>query len=159
MPDYSGDSEDELGAYIYSTSHTAKLFREKAAARNNEKLSTNNDNDSNIRARRSKRKSPHEVGNALIPSEPKECTKKKRKKYIYTCSNEGCANQVRAGGVCIRHGAKVKVCSTDGCNNNIKQGGVCLRHGAKVKLCSHEGCTNYAKKKGVCWSHGANKMS
>ena len=31
----------------------------------------------------------------------------------------------------------------------IKEG-VCMRHGAKVKLCSIEGCTNQAQKGGVC---------
>ena len=42
MVDYSDDSDEELGAYIYSTSRIA--LREEAAARNNE-LSLNNDND------------------------------------------------------------------------------------------------------------------
>jgi hypothetical protein len=30
--------------------------------------------------------------------------------------------------------------------NYAKKGGVCLRHGAKIKLCSREGCTKQAKK-------------
>jgi hypothetical protein len=46
------------------------------------------------------------------------------------CSNEGCTNQAQKGGVCIRHGAKVKRCSSEGCMNNSLKGGVCRRHGA-----------------------------
>ena len=96
MPDYSDeDSDKELGDYIYSISRTAQLFREEAAARNNE-LSPNNNN-----VTRPKRKSPHEVGNnTSVSSEPKERTKKKRRRKIYICSNEGCTNKVQKGRVC-----------------------------------------------------------
>jgi hypothetical protein len=54
-----------------------------------------------------------------------------------------------------------KRCSHEGCTNKAKGGGVCIRHGAKVKAkrcCIHEGCANIAQKGGVCWRHGA-KMS
>ena len=34
------------------------------------------------------------------------------------------------GGVCIRHGAKVKRCSSEGCTNQAQNGGVCKRDGA-----------------------------
>ena len=71
------------------------------------------------------------------------------------CSEEGCTNEAKKGGVCIRHGAKVKLCSSEGCTNNAQKGGVCIKHGAQVKLCSSEGCTNNAKKGGVCIKHGA----
>jgi len=71
------------------------------------------------------------------------------------CSNEGCTNIVVKGGVCVRHGAKLKRCRSEGCTNNVQQGGVCMKHGAKVKLCSSEGCTNQAKQKGLCCRHGA----
>jgi len=64
-----------------------------------------------------------------------------REKKIYYCSSEGCTNQVVNGGVCMRHGARVKRCSREGCTNVAVQGGVCNRHGAKVKRCSSEGCT------------------
>ena len=79
MLEYSTDSDEKIGAYIYRTSRTAQLLREEAAARNNE--TANNDNN----ITRPKRKShPNEVENALVSSEPKECSvKKKRKKYIY----------------------------------------------------------------------------
>ena len=101
MPDYSDDSDEEIGAYIYSTSHTAQLFREEAAAARNNELSPNNDDNINITMH--KRKSPHEhevENNTSVSSEPKRI-KKKRK--IRTCSTEGCANQVIKGGVCKRH--------------------------------------------------------
>eukprot|EP00984_Skeletonema_dohrnii_P000264 scaffold86_cov98-Skeletonema_dohrnii-CCMP3373.AAC.1 len=74
------------------------------------------------------------------------------------CSREECTNQAVQGGVCVRHGAKGKRkrCSSEGCTNQAIKGGVCMRHGAKVKLCSSEGCTTYARKGGVCMRHGAN---
>jgi len=115
MTDYSDDSDEELGAYIYSISRTAQLLREEAAARNNG-MTTNNDND----ITRSKRKSPHEVESTSVSSEPKERMKKKMKKYNYICSNEGCTNNVQRGGGCIRHGAKDKTCTTE--DLPIKQG-------------------------------------
>lgn len=57
----------------------------------------------------------------------------------------------------MRHGAKVeyKRCSVEGCTNVARKGGVCRRHGAKIKLCSAEGCTNHSKRGGVCWRHDA----
>jgi hypothetical protein len=73
-----------------------------------------------------------------------------RKRYKYTCSADGCTNHAAKGGVCIKHGAKVKRCSSEGCTNHAKKGGVCIRHGAKFKRCSSEGCVNIAKKGGVC---------
>ena len=50
------------------------------------------------------------------------------------CKQEGCPNQAYKGGVCRRHGAKVKMCEFEGgCTNQAKKGGLCYRHGAKVK--------------------------
>eukprot|EP00984_Skeletonema_dohrnii_P019348 scaffold9214_cov125-Skeletonema_dohrnii-CCMP3373.AAC.2 len=57
-------------------------------------------------------------------------------------------------GVCVRHGAKVKLCSSEGCTNYVRQGGVCIRHGAKVKRCSSEGCRNNAQIGGECNARG-----
>jgi hypothetical protein len=42
----------------------------------------------------------------------------------------------------MKHGAKVKLCSFNGCTNQARPGGVCIRHGAKKKRCSREGCQN-----------------
>ena len=101
---------------IYSTSHTAQLLREAAAAARKNELTTNNHDN----ITRHKRKSPHKVENNTVSLEPKLRTKKKRKKY--TCSNEGCTNHVHTGGVCRRHGSKVKTytCSHEGCTNQVK---------------------------------------
>ena len=72
MVDYSADddSDEELGAYIYSrTSRTAKLLREKVARNNETSSSTKHTNKSNnIRARKSKRKEPpSEGGGDAVP--------------------------------------------------------------------------------------------
>ena len=74
------------------------------------------------------------------------------------CSNEGCTNQARKGGVCSRHGAKRKLCSHEGCTNIVQKGGVCTKHGAKRTFCSNEGCTKYAQRGGVCCRHGARLL-
>jgi hypothetical protein len=75
---------------------------------------------------------------------------------VKRCSSEGCTNHAMKGGVCVRHGVKVKKrCNSEGCTNQAYIGGVCVRHGAKVKQCSGEGCTNAAKRGGVCYRHGA----
>jgi hypothetical protein len=42
-----------------------------------------------------------------------------------------------------------KRCRHEGCTNQAKNGGVCITHGANVKLCSFEGCPNHAQKGGV----------
>eukprot|EP00985_Skeletonema_marinoi_P013353 scaffold6595_cov92-Skeletonema_marinoi.AAC.1 len=49
------------------------------------------------------------------------------------------------------HGAKEKRCSSEGCTNYSQKGGVCKRHGAKVKrkFCSSERCTNIVVKRGA----------
>jgi len=69
-----------------------------------------------------------------------------KKKYSCECSFDACTNNAVNGGVCVRHGAKVKRCSREGCTNQVQKGGVCVRHGAKVKRCRSEGCTNQAQK-------------
>ena len=91
------------------------------------------------------------------PSKETKLTQQKFdwKKYQKKCMNEGCTNHAKRGGLCIRHGAKVKRCSSEGCTNTAQNGGVCMRHGAKVKRCISEGCTNIAKKGGMCWRHRA----
>ena len=46
--------------------------------------------------------------------------------------------------------------SREECTNHAQKGGVCVRHGAKVKRnqCSREGCTNQAKKEEFVWDMG-----
>eukprot|EP00984_Skeletonema_dohrnii_P024334 scaffold13442_cov96-Skeletonema_dohrnii-CCMP3373.AAC.3 len=70
-----------------------------------------------------------------------------RYKYKRICSANGCTNMVVKGGVCVRHGAKVKrkLCSREGCTNIAIKGGVCTRHGAQ---------THHVINGGVCRKHG-----
>ncbi|KAL3762093.1 hypothetical protein ACHAW5_008833 [Stephanodiscus triporus] len=72
------------------------------------------------------------------------------------CCFEGCDNQIRAGGVCSRHGAKQtrRTCSMEGCTNQARsKGDLCVTHGAKTKRCSHEGCTKQVVRGGKCTGH------
>jgi hypothetical protein len=70
------------------------------------------------------------------------------------CCFEGCNNQIRAGGVCSRHGAKqIRTCSKEGYTKQAQSRGVCVAHGAKTKLCSHEGCTKQVVRGGKCKDH------
>lgn len=50
----------------------------------------------------------------------------KKKRVRKACYVKGCTNDVKKGGVCIKHGANVvrKTCSTDGCTNYVQRGGV-----------------------------------
>ena len=90
--------------------------------------------------------------------EGKERTKKvTRKKYRKRCSADGCTNLAKKGGICMKHGAKVKRCSSEECTNLAVKGGVCIKHGATwtKKKCNIQGCNTYAKRRGVCKRHGA----
>ena len=53
--------------------------------------------------------------------------RKRKRRY---CNQEGCSKQVVQGGVCKKHGARVKPCSREGCGKQVVQGGVCVEHGA-----------------------------
>ena len=46
-----------------------------------------------------------------------------------------------------------KLCKVFDCINLARKGGVCVRHGAKVKTCSIEGCTTNVQKSGLCYKH------
>ena len=78
----------------------------------------------------------------------------KKRKHA-DCSVQGCTSQAKLGGVCVKHGARVKRCTHPGCRNQAVKGGVCVGHGAKVKRCNSVGCENQAVKNGVCIKHGA----
>ncbi len=87
----------------------------------------------------------------------KRTARKKQTKKI--CSADGCTKFVQSGGVCFKHGAKVKArrCKIEGCTHYVVNGGVCVRHGATRKNCSMEGCSNNAQQGGVCIKHGSKK--
>ena len=126
--------EEDIGALIYRESQLRKAEAAVAmAAASSRRTSTRKRSAANITA-------------TLV-----------KKKYRYECTADGCTNKAHQGGVCKRHGAKVKIklCSMDGCTNRVVKGGVCIRHGAEVKLCNSDGCTNIAVKGGVCVRHGA----
>jgi hypothetical protein len=70
------------------------------------------------------------------------------------CYFEGCNNQISAGRVCSRHGAKhIRTCSKEGCTKQAQSRGVCVAHGAKTKFCSHEECTKQVVRGGKCNDH------
>jgi len=181
------DSDDELGAEIYRTSETAKRHREEqqqalststqtTTRRKSSRLlniesredkekslvsskptSTANKTNTKRISRSNKRKAAvlsvdEEVDDGMAPVLKEEFRKGSR-----LCLSAGCTSIVINGGVCRKHGAKVKTCSHEGCNKHVQKGGVCMRHGAKVKkyTCTHEGCTNQVVKEGVCIKHGA----
>ena len=87
---YTDDSDEELGAMIYRSSHTAKKFREEA-----ERIKQSESYASSSKNTKLKRK--------MSPS-PSISTKRVRRK----CSINGCTNNVVKGGVCKRHGASSK---------------------------------------------------
>eukprot|EP00985_Skeletonema_marinoi_P010245 scaffold4829_cov106-Skeletonema_marinoi.AAC.3 len=99
---------------------------------------------------RSPSTNPHPLG-------PKP-TKKKRVRLNYICTIPNCTNLVRKSGVCIRHGAQVKLCSFPKCKNHAKNGGVCRRHGAS-RPCGREGCGNMVVKQGLCIKHWREENS
>ena len=171
--------DEELGEFIYRTSHTAKLLREKKEEKEDKeydkkKASIQEDNmdiQSTIKKRRYSGKRKREVEessvsvkkNARIECSVQGCNRKaadsgtcgaKHNGYNH-CSQDGCTNKAQKGGVCVRHGAKTvrKTCKHDGCISLARKGGVCTKHGAVVKTCSHDGCTKQAKKGGVCCRH------
>ncbi|KAK1748336.1 hypothetical protein QTG54_000275 [Skeletonema marinoi] len=121
---------------------------------------------------------------AVFDAERKEKIMMRKKKKRKLCTAEGCENQARNGGVCVKHGAKRKLCTAEGCDNQVVNGGVCVKHGAKRslstsnkrkhndnaasdeerqvarkkrKLCTAEGCENQARNGVVCVKHGAKE--
>jgi hypothetical protein len=195
-PKDSGGEDDDLGILIYRESQPRKA--EAAAAESKNKLSiastrrtstrkrtaVNHDDKSmkttktNLPSKKMKRHSSKQTETTEKKVDwtkyKKKCSVEgctniivrggvcvrhgaKVKKRRYECSSNGCTNLAQKGGVCRRHGAKHKRCSSEGCTNVVVKGGVCIKHGAKVKRCDHEGCLNQAQKGGVCMKHGAKK--
>ena len=116
-----------------------------------------NQDDEALAGRPKKKRNVGKAKNVCYEPGRKEVVKKK---YMYECSAAGCTTKARRkGGVCVRHGAKLKRCSHEGCTNVVVNRGVCTRHGAKRPQCNSEGCTNIAVKGGVCRRHGAKVPS
>ena len=160
------DDEEELGAYIYQTSHTAKLFREKALVLASSSHQTQRKSP-RLLATKSKQQDIHtpvvpekSISNTNITT--KERSKRKRESAVV--KEELCTTPIRpkssrkqSQGGRYACGTKKYYCRHEGCTNVRIQGGVCIRHGAKKKRyeCSHKGCTNGVVQGGVCVRHGA----
>eukprot|EP00984_Skeletonema_dohrnii_P021026 scaffold10402_cov64-Skeletonema_dohrnii-CCMP3373.AAC.2 len=168
LKDTGEDGNDDVGALIYRESQLRKAEAAAAAATQRNKTSSDSTHHRSSTRKRSsitsRSKEPlsrpqrngaskMRLDSSMKDGRPVEKVAKKRRKN--ECSANGCTNLSQIGGVCRRHGAKVKLCSSEGCTNKAHKGGVCVRHGAKVKRCRSEGCTNQAKIGGVCTRHGA----
>ena len=68
------------------------------------------------------------------------------------CSVQGCANKVKARGLCQTHCKKP--CSIDGCTTKVQSHGVCGKHGARGKCLVGSCNTNATNKGGFCTRHG-----
>jgi len=158
-PNSSREDDDDLAVLIYRESQLRKAEAAAAAA---ERKKTSKTASSHHRTSTRKRTHVKNHGEeSLYIPQRKGATKRKRessleegrpkkevtkKKYRYECSTDGCTTYAQKGGVCVRHGAKVKLCSSDGCTNRSLKGGVCFRHGTNRKRCSSEGCTNISSR-------------
>ena len=163
------DDDEEIGAYIYQTSHTARLFMEKAALESLLASSSTRQTQTRKSARLLTIKSNSEQDNpTTVPADASSITsngKRKRKLVLKDklCTTPICLKSSRKPPnkgcrYSYTGGRKRRLCSFDGgCTNIAHGGGVCRRHGAKRSTCRYEGCTNLAQVGGVCIRHGAKK--
>ena len=161
---YNDDEDEELGAYIYQTSHTAKLFREKAAVEEALVVASSSHQTRTKSARLLATKSKQQdIPTAVVPETStnnthgsrtsKQRTTGKRKLVL---KEESCTpSRKQKKGEKYACGRERKLCSFEGCTNLARNDGVCIRHGAKVRRCKHDGCTNQVVRGGVCKRHGA----
>ena len=162
-----GEDDDDLGVLVYRESQLRKA--EAAASAKNKETSTASTHHRHRTSTSTTKRSPvNHDGEKSLPHHNAKILRKGEKILRWRRIDPGkswlkrnaessiCMNQVYRGGVCKRHGAKVKLCSSEGCSNQVIKGGVCINHGAKKKLCSSDGCTNQVIQGGVCVRHGAN---
>ena len=150
------EDDDDVGALIYRETQIRKAENKTSSVANHHRRSIrkrtqvrNRDNSSMMATMSHETSKRKRLADEDLP--------RRKKMHRYECSADGCTNQAKKGGVCVRHGAKLKRCSYEGCTNIAVQGGVCMRHGAKLKRCSSDGCTNRAVQGGVCRKHGAKE--
>ena len=143
-PNDSATEEEEEDDVVRSLIYRESQLRKAEAAAKSKKTSSASTHHRTSTRKRSPVTNP---GKASLPSLKRRSTAKMKressiekdpprekvatKKYRYECSADGCSNHVVKEGVCIRHGAKVKLCSFEGCTKRIVKGGVCIGHGAK----------------------------
>ena len=74
------------------------------------------------------------------------------------CRIGGCSTNVKARGLCVKHGA-YGPCVAIGCISFAQLRGVCAKHGGarKRNICSREGCSTNANTRGLCWKHGQKR--
>ena len=139
--------EEDLAALVYKTSKKAATARAAAAATAKQKRKQMIASSASTGRRTSPRKrssvSQDDGASMDRPARKRAASEKRQlarnsgkarvkadwKKYKYECSADGCTNLARKGGVCKKHGAKVKLCSSEGCTNIVIKGGVCIKHG------------------------------
>ena len=65
------------------------------------------------------------------------------------CSMPECTKQAKVGGLCMKHGGKVKYrfCRAMGCNNVTQKGGYCKRH--YNDFCASDAAVDGGKKRRV----------
>ena len=108
-------SEDEdLAVLIYKSSKTAKARAAAAAAAKEERQM--NASSTERRTSTRKRSSTNQDNDASMdrPRKKRTASWKYKARGKSICSADECTNIVISGGVCRRHGAKVKLCSSEG---------------------------------------------
>ena len=146
LPPIHHDAEDLIPEHFLE-----EVVAEAVADVNTTTFPTHPSTKKRKRPQAAKKKHINEQKNASSPLKVK-----KKYKLPKICSVEGCTNQIQSGtNVCIRHGAPwtKKQCSVKECTRQAINGGVCRRHGAKLKLCDRDGCSKRAKLGGFCFDH------
>jgi len=149
------EEEEDLAVLIYKSSKTAKVrAAAAAAAKEKERMNT-----SAVGRRTSKRKrsSTNQEGEASIDHPGKKRAASRKQKFAGkpVCSADECKNLVINGGVCKRHGAKVKRCSSEGCNNGAKKEECVSGMEQRGNLYSKVVCAiNMTKSKNLCRAAG-----
>ena len=168
------DSDEELGAYIYRTSRTAKLLREEAEARNNELQSSSKSvaavagptsckPTATNTTQSSKLSEVVPYSSKLTNSDINHVwTRRRLRKRKNPPAADG-EDHVPSSGAKKRAREQTDQqcfpsrtqCTVDGCTNRAQQGGICYTHGGKqIRFkCSYDGCTSIAQKGGVCIRH------
>ena len=143
------DDDEEIGAYIYQTSHTARLFREKAALEASLASSSSHQTQrKSARLLAIKSNSEQDIPTTFPDASTITSNGKRKRKLVLKeelCTTPVCLKSSRkppnkGGRYSYTGGRKRRLCSFDGCTNIAHGGGVCRRHGATRSTCRYEGC-------------------
>ena len=143
--------EEDLVVLIYKSSKRLLPGRRHAEADADKEKEQTNVASTGRRTSTRKRSSATQ-GNTATMDRPgmRSATKRRRQ--------EPSEDNTKAGGKADWR-KYAKICYADGCTNLAVKGGVCIKHGAKVKRCSSKGCTNQAQKGGLCIKLGQSSKS